>query len=134
MQRQTHCIAKDDLELLTLQPLPLECRAGRNMSLCQVYSILAMEPRTSCLVDKHSTNRATAQAISGYSLINIIFNSPEWVGANALLLSNTFLFRRAQVKDVGFSGAILFDAPVQTGTVCLGKAGTACSKQGPDIG
>lgn len=131
MQCQTHCTAKDDLELLTLQPLPLECR---NMSLRQVYAIPAMDPRASCLAGKHSTNRATAQAISGYSLINILFNFPEWVGVSALMLSNTFLFHRAQIKDAGFSGAILFDTPVQTGTVCLGKAGTACSKQGPGTG
>lgn len=47
-----HYTAKDDSDPQNLL-LP---------SLCPVYEKLGMEPRTSCMLGKHATNKAPAQA------------------------------------------------------------------------
>lgn len=49
---------KDDLELLTLLPLPLQSWDYRHAPPCPVYAMLGTKPIASCILRKHSTKWA----------------------------------------------------------------------------
>lgn len=49
-------VVQDVLELLILLPPPPECFDYKCATPHSVYALLEVEPRTSCVLHKHSTN------------------------------------------------------------------------------
>lgn len=85
---------KDDLELLTLLPLPLQSWDYRHAPPCPVYAMLGTKPIASCILRKHSTK----WAISSVQFFFVLFYFKVIFSHQTRCLSIAVMSQTAQVS------------------------------------